>query len=99
MEDEPNKLGILFRPSNITSLLTYQVFEITSSVSFDDKKIEANCIKMDVTFSATIPLDKSCIYAEFTRFHDKIILQCDDESVMLFNIEQVCLFKVKCLNY
>lgn len=94
MQDESSKLGILFRASNITSLLTYQVFEITSSVNFDDKKCETNCIKMEITFSATIPLDKSCIYAEFTRFHDKILLQCDDQSVMLFNIEQVSLLKV-----
>ena len=36
-----------------------------------------------------IPLDKRCASGQFTRLQDKILLHCEDKSVMLFNIEQV----------
>lgn len=90
--DQPNKFSVLFCPNNSTSLLMYQIFELTFTVDQKYNKSETNFIKMELLFSVTIPLDKTCIYAEFTRFHDKILLHCDDESVMLFNIEQNVLY-------
>ena len=63
--------------------------DLMSLDNSDGTKVTSKAAKLDVIFNANIPLDKICIYAEFTRLQDKILLLCDDESVMLFNIEQV----------
>lgn len=95
---EPNNFGVLCRQSNISFSLTYMVFEIgssnsdsTSIISSDHK---SNKVDLKTIFNANIPLDKSCLYAEFTKLQDKILLLCDDESVMLFNIEQNVLYSL-----
>lgn len=100
VKHEPSNVGLIYRPSNSSFTLNYLLFEITSSTEPSLKKgnsreggkrekEETTKGELVIIFNATIPLDKSCIHVELTRLQDKILLLCDDESVMLFNIEQV----------
>lgn len=66
--------------------------DVTSTINrstFKDSNVTNKLI-----FEINIPIDKLCFFAEFTKTQDKILLLCDDESVMLFNIEQNVLYSL-----
>ncbi|KAF7490305.1 hypothetical protein SSS_10483 [Sarcoptes scabiei] len=98
---EPCKFGLLNKHQNFLYNLVYQLFEIIYSTNRAEKQIDEdeflkrNTIEsVQLVFKIQIPLEKPCIRAEFTRCQDKILLLCDDESIMLFNIEQNILYSL-----
>ncbi|KAH7639036.1 hypothetical protein HUG17_3069 [Dermatophagoides farinae] len=87
--NDRDKFGVLHKQKTSVYNLTYSLFELIDSNS--EHKGD-NAVTIKLLFEIGIPLEKLCFGAEFTRLQDKILLLCDDESVMLFNIEQNVLY-------
>lgn len=74
--------------------LVLELVPVASSLPDGTSKSSQNGVHqktLNFVLDADIPMGKVCVHAEYTRLQDKILLLCDDESVMLFNVEQVRL--------
>ncbi|XP_027204900.2 WD repeat-containing and planar cell polarity effector protein fritz homolog [Dermatophagoides pteronyssinus] len=88
--NDRGKFGVLHKQKTSVYNLTYSLFECIEPNG--DNVVPNDCGPIKLLFEIGIPLEKLCFGAEFTRLQDKILLLCDDESVMLFNIEQNVLY-------
>ncbi|OTF82985.1 hypothetical protein BLA29_005108, partial [Euroglyphus maynei] len=89
--NDRGKFGVLHKQKTSVYNLTYSLFESIEHDGNNDVPPVDGC-PIKLLFEIGIPLEKLCFSAEFTRLQDKILLLCDDESVMLFNIEQNVLY-------
>ena len=81
MRWNPNQILILQQSEESANILYYNIFEIGEPID-----------SLNMVYSIRIPLPRSCLKAELSAAQDKIIMLCDDDSIMLFNIEQNAIF-------
>ncbi len=83
MKWNTNQVVLLQQSSDSPYVLNYCIFEINESFE-----------TLQQIYSIRIPLLRPCMKAQFTSAQDKIVLLCDDDSIMLFNIEQNALYSL-----
>lgn len=97
---ESCKFGVLYKQKSSAYNLTYQIYELTiqpkneNCTKKESTEITKLNVKMKLIFEIGIPMEKLCLSAQFTQYQDKILILCDDDTAIMFNVEQNALYSL-----